>query len=875
MDAFVHLEVQSAFSFLWGAFTPEDLVRETAALGQSAVALTDYGLHGAVRFYKAALEAGIQPIVGARVPIWDGSLVTLLVRDFTAYGNLCRLVSRALGDSMAPRALVGKQDLGRWSKGLICLFGGWGSRLRTLTEQGRRDAGEFCLLELRDVLHDPDMLFVALQNCRGRNSALNGTGREEIHILRDIAETASKLNIPTVAVNGVAFLTHDEYVIHRALVDIQRRHHHRDIHALPGDGFFLASGREMAVRVPFPEALAATERIAELCRGFSMPVGALHPPSIRDPRTASRSLAVLSMKEITKRYQPVPAVYLRRLDVELGIIDRFQLADFFLLVRRVVDFARIKGIRHSVRGSSAGSLVVYLLLGGVDPVEHNLLFERFINDGRGDLPDVDLDFDSERRDEVIAYLMGMFPHSTAMVATIHRFRVRGAVRLAARSLGYSLRDIKRFSTCLPWSLRGHNLMDALENLPELKDAPIQKEDRLIKAALRLVGLPFQCSVHLGGVLIAAGEIADWTPVGLSPKGLPVAQLDKDDAEALGLLKLDLLGLRMHTAIRRSLEVLARTGTDPDLDRVPLDDRKTYALLRSTESIGVFQLESPGQRNLLGRLQPTRFSDLTAEISLFRPGPVEGNMVETYVKRRNDMEPVVIPHPRLIPILRHTYGVILFQEQVLRIVHTFAGLSYGEADAFRRAMTKDRKSKKMLLLKEKFFQGAKAKGHSKELTADIFAQVAAFASYGFCEAHAASFAHITYQSAYLKAHHPQAFYLGLLNAGQVGSYPPSLFLNEARRRGIPVYPPHVNTGGIDYEAEGAGIRVPLGVINGIGPATVRRITAERKRRGAFRDMADLQARISLPGKVMEFLYAAGALDGIPDGTWELVREVCNV
>ncbi|MFC1834491.1 DNA polymerase III subunit alpha [Thermodesulfobacteriota bacterium] len=875
MDKFVHLEVHSAFSFLWGTFTPEDLVREVVSLGQKAVALTDYGLHGAVRFYKAAVAAGVQPIVGVRLSIWDGSIITLLATDFDAYGNLCRLVSIALDDGMAPRVPISKQDLKHRSEGLICLVGGWGSRIPSLLQRKREDAAIFCLRELRDVLHNPERLFVVLQNHDAGGCASGQASQESGRLLAKTVEFASSLDLPVVAANGVVFLMPEDYAVHKTLVGIQRHHHHRDVTALPDAGFYLAPGKEMERRIPYPEAIEATAHIASLCRSFSLPVGELHPPRLQEPERASQELAAVSLREMTQLYKPVPPRYLRQLDEELEVIGKTGLADFFLLVREVVNFARSEGIRHSVRGSAAGSLVVYLLLGGVDPLEHCLLFERFINEGRGDMPDIDVDFDSMRRDEVIHHLMGRLPRQTTMVATIHSFRVRSAVRLAARALGYPLDEIKRLSTCLPWSLRGHDLNAALEKLPELKDTPLLEETKLVHLAARLTGLPCQCSVHLGGVLIAPGEIRDWTPVGVSPKGMPVGQLDKDDAEALGLLKLDLLGLRMHTAIRKSLEILKEKGISLQLERLPLDDRKTYALLRSTEAVGVFQLESPGQRNLLGRLRPRRFRDLIAEISLFRPGPVEGNMVDVFVRRRNREEPVEIPHPELTPILAETYGIILFQEQVLRVVHTFAGLPYAEADAFRRAMTKDRKSKKMIHLKERFIEGAMARGHSKDLTEEVFEQVAAFASYGFCKAHAASFAHITYQSTFLKAHHPQAFYLGLLNAGHVGSYPPRVFLNEARRRGIPIYAPHVNAGGQVYEAEGSGIRVPLVVIHGIGSAMARRVVAERKRRGPFRSRLDFLSRISLPNRIVGALTSAGAQEGLDDNEWQLVQEVGHV
>lgn len=859
MDNFVHLEVQSAFSFLWGAFLPADLVERVAAIGQPAVALTDTGLHGVVQFQKAARAAGVQPVIGARLNIWDGSPITLLVTNSKGYSNLCRLLSIGLGDKMRPNTRLTRQDLANWSKGLVCIAGGWGSLTREFLGRQRLDSARQSLLSIKEVFRDTSRLFVALQN-----HDLPGKGKDGRHgkrLVQMTEELSESLKLSVVATNLVTFLEPEDHILHKTLVGIQTEHHHRDIGPLPNNSFSLISSKEMLERVSNSDAIGNTIRIAEMCKGFSLPLGKLHPPRIQEPAAAAKDLTKLCYREMAEKCRPATLRYMNQLEDELKVIKDMKLSDFFLLVRKVVDFAGKNGIRHSVRGSAAGSLALYLLLGGVDPVANRLLFERFINEGRADMPDIDIDFDSQRRDEVINYLLDLFPKQTAMVCTINSLKARSAVRMTARALGYPLDEIGRLARCLPWSLRGRNLLESLEKLPELQDSPLKKEGKLVRLAARLTGLPFQCSVHLGGVIIAPDHINSWTPVGFSPKGMPVGHLDKDDVEALGLLKLDLLGLRMHTAINKAMEVLRRHCVSLRLERTPLNDPRTYALLRSTESIGVFQVESPGQRNLLGRLQPRRFSDLVAEISLFRPGPVEGNMVDSYVFRRNGEEKVDIPHPDLAPILSETYGIILFQEQVLRVAHVFAGLSYGDADAFRRAMTKDRNSKKMDQLKGKFMEGALKKGHHMELIEKVFEQIAAFASYGFCKAHAASFAHITYQSAYLKAHHPQAFYIGLLNAGHVGSYPASLLLNEARRRGIPIYGPHVNSSGEEYLPDGSGIRVPLTVINNLGDATSRRIIAERKNRGLFTCEADLVMRISLPKRIMGLLRTAGALDAL--------------
>jgi DNA-directed DNA polymerase III PolC len=852
MDDFVHLEVQSAFSFLWGGFTPADLVRRVAELGQAAVALTDDGLYGVVRFCRAAGEAGVRPVIGAKVLLRDGSRLTLLVRDRAGYANLCRLLGENLRESMLQQAYLKLDRLMACGEGLICLAGGWGTPLAEVMAADGPDESRRWLMKLARAFPRPETLFVVLQ----------GQGRpEDVEIQGRLLALAGELGLPVVATAGAVYLNPEDRVVHETLVGIQKNHHHRRIEPLAGDQYYLASGREMAARVLVPEALANTGRIAELCRGFSLPLGRLHPPVLSAPEESARELARVCLKRLARLHCPVPLAYLEQLDRELLCIGRRGMSDFFLLVKDEVEFARRAGIRHSVRGSAAGSLVVYLTLGGVDPVEHGLLFDRFINDGRRDMPDVDLDFDSERRDEVIHHLMDRFPGRTAMVATIQKLKIRSAVRLSARALGYDLLEIKRLSVCLPWSLKGYDLATALEILPELKDTPLRQETRLVEVATRLSRLPFAASVHLGGVIITPDDIHFWTPVGLSPKGFPVGQLDKDDVDILGLLKLDLLGLRMHTALRKAAEILAGQGRPLELENLPLDDSRTYALLQGTESLGVFQVESPGQRALLGRLQPSRFADLVAEISLFRPGPVEGNIVDPFVRRRTGEEPAVYPHPDLRPILEETYGLILFQEQVLRIVHVFAGLSYGEADSFRRVMTKDRYSKDMEMLRQRFVEESVARGRPLDLAEQVFRQVLILAAYGFCKAHAASFAHITYQSAYLKAHYPQAFYLGLLNAGHVGSYPASVILNEARRWGVPIYGPHVNAGGLEYLPEGRGIRVPLVVVNGVGLGLVGRIVGERERGGQYQSREDFLGRVVLPRRLVRTLELAGALDGL--------------
>jgi DNA-directed DNA polymerase III PolC len=708
-------------------------------------------------------------------------------------------------------------------------------------------------LERLKRIFGPDHLFIEIQN--------HGL-QEDQALMKTSARLAKQVDVALVATHDVAFLDKEDFEVHQRLIGIQKTVHHRDIAGVPNDQFYLKTEKEIQSAVPYAEALENAAHIAKRCQ-LTLPIGQMHPPCYPMPEggSADRLLARHCFSSLAAQYQPVTYPAIMSLERELDLVRQKGLSGYFLLVKDVRDFAKARGIRCTVRGSAAGSLVTYLLLGGVDPLEHDLLFERFLNEGRSDMPDVDLDFDSVKRDEVLAYMMEKYAGQAAMVATLPTFRARGAIRQLGRAFGYSYEKINRLTAFLPYHLKSSQIEEAFHTLAELKETPLKEEPELLRVAARISGLPYQLSVHLGGVVIAPEALASWAPVEMSRKGFPVAQYDKDDVEALGLVKLDLLGLRMHTAIQKAIDHLAERGIFLDLRAMSLDDEKTFRLLRTTETVGVFQVESPGQRQLLGRLQPKKFSDIIAEISLFRPGPMKGDMVTPYVQRRNHREPVRYAHPDLAPILRETYGVVLFQEQVLKIAHRIAGFSLAEADQLRRAMTKNRSAAEMERIKASFIQGAIGQGYTQGTAEEIFAMAASFAGYGFCKAHAASFAHITYQSAFLKAHYPFEFYLGLLNAGHVGSYPKSVILNEAKRKGIEVRTPHINDSHEEYTAENGAIRIGLSAINGIGPQFCKRILAEREK-GPYTSIKAFCLRTNLPQEIILRLSLAGAFLGLP-------------
>ncbi|MDY6839033.1 MAG: DNA polymerase III subunit alpha [Thermodesulfobacteriota bacterium] len=850
---FTHLHVHSAFSFLYGTFTPEALVQRAKKRGFDAMALTDKnGLYGAVRFYKAATAEAMKPILGSEITLRDGTSLILLALSFAGYRNLCRILSEAHMNNPRGQPACSQDALTRFSQDLICLTGGKDGRLQRLISKGNLEQACHWLYRLKESF-GPGQLFVEIQH--------HGL-KDDDEVMDASAGLAKKAGLPVVATNDVAFLDKDDFDVHQRLIDIQLTVHHRDVHGVPNEQFYLKSAKEMRAEIPYAEALGNAVRIAKNCK-LTLPINQMHPPyyPVPEGESADSRLTRLCFSALAKTYRPVPYPVLMDLERELDLVRQKGLSGYFLLVKDVRDFARSRRIRCTVRGSAAGSLMTYLLLGGVDPLEHDLLFERFLNEGRSDMPDVDLDFDSMRRDEVITYVMERYADQAAMVATIPTFRARGAIRKLGRAFGYSYDKIDRLTSFLPYYLKSSQIEAASHTLPELKDTPLREEAELLEMAAKISGLPYQLSVHLGGVIIAPEELASWTPLEMSNKGFPVAQYDKDDVEALGLVKLDLLGLRMHTAIQKTLDRLGDRGTFLDLDQIPLDDEKTFRLLRTTETVGVFQVESPGQRQLLGRLQPQKFSDIIAEISLFRPGPMKGDMVTPYVERRRGKKRVRYPHADLEPILKETYGVVLFQEQVLKIAHRIAGFSLAEADLLRRAMTKKRSAAEMEKMKRAFIQGAIRQGHGQKTAEEIFAMVAGFAGYGFCKAHAASFAHITYQSAFLKAHHPLEFYLGLLNAGHVGSYPKGVMVNEAKRRGVEVLRPHINHSDQDYTAEKNSIRIGLLAINGLGPKFAERILREREK-GPFTSIKAFCLRVKLPQEIILRLSFAGAFLGLP-------------
>ncbi len=879
MSEATHLHVRSGFSYGFGVATPEELVGAAKEMGMDALALTDRdGMYGVPRFLKAAEDMGVSPVVGTEISTAAGGHLVLLAESMEGYRSLCRLITEyrtSSEDRRRPRCSLG--TVLRHNEGLVCLTGAvpFGLVPRLLLDEHREEA-QRVLWALREVFEG--RLFVELTD-----DGTAGTRRR----MRRVEGFARENGLPVVATNEVAYVAPVDHRLHEVLVAAAA------LTALPGPGYrptdrlYLRSEERMCkVLADYPEALRNAAAVAERCAGAVGLSGEVHMPAAGPPpgKTAERTLLELVVAGARKRYGgrtgggPTTEEIRARLKRELSCINSLGFAPYFLIAHEAAGIAREKGIPVTGRGSAANSMVAYCLgLTSPEPLSNRLLFERFLHEGREDPPDVDLDFCSKRRDEVRFEMVRRYrEYGVAEAATAQTMSLRGAVRVAARALGHSPREIDELSRHVPTRFRDRNRVyaglsgweEALAE-PAMRDHPLQDTARyrlLLELSAGLVGRIWEAGTHSGGMVFGTAKhhlsgLVPLEPSGM--EGLLRCQYDKDDLEYAGLPKLDLLGIRMHTALHEA-GVLAsrRLGRKVDPYALPREDRGTYALIRTGRNAGMFQLESPGQMNLSRRLGPRRFRDLVAQISLFRPGPVRGDLVTPFVLRRNGREPYSVPLTELEDVLRPTYGVLVFQEQVLAVSHRVAGFTLAEGDAIRRAMTSDRGPGAMDRLREEFVRRAARRGVPEETAEKVFSWMEGFSVYGFSAAHAASFAELSYASAYMKRHFPAEFFCGLLNAQPMGFYSPRTLVNEARREGIGIFPPdvHLSEENFAVEEDGTTIRVGLGYAKHLSKAAIGSILAERRKR-PFASVADLYARTAVEKDGLESLIEGGFLDGI--------------
>jgi error-prone DNA polymerase len=879
-DSFAHLHVRSGFSFGFGVARPEELVEAAATIGMTSLALTDRdGLYGIPRFLEAADKAGILPIVGAEISTAGGHVV-LLAESIQGYRSLCRLITDYRTSSenrRRPVCPLGK--IMEHSEGVICLTGAVPfGLLPRLILAGQREEAIGALHSLSEVFQD--RLYVELTDDE------TATGRRNAE---KVSAFARDSGVPVVATGEVAYVSPADHRLHEVLVAAA------NLTALPGpqyrptDRLHLRSGKEMRrLFESCPDALANVDAVAQRCAGMVKLSGKVHMPvAILPPgKTAGKVLLGLTVAGARRRYVksggPSVEEIRGRLERELSCINSLGFAPYFLIAHEAKEIAKSKGIPVTGRGSAANSVVSYCLgLTRPEPFSNRLLFERFMHEGRKDPPDIDLDFCSVRRDEVRFEMIHRYQRrGVAEAATVQTMSLRGAVRVAARALGHAPREIDELSRHVPTRFSDRNRVyaglsgweEALAE-PAMKRHPLQDTERyrlLLELSARLAGRIKEGGTHSGGMVFGTVEhhLSDLVPLEPSgTEGLLRCQYDKDDLERVGLPKLDLLGLRMHTALHKAgILASARLGCRVDPYDPPLEDKKTYALIRTGRNAGMFQLESPGQMHLSRRLGPRKFGDLVAQISLFRPGPVRGDLVTPYVMRKNGQELYSAIVPELEEVLRHTYGVLVFQEQVLEVANAVAGFSLAEGDLLRRAMTKDRGPGAMREIRREFLRRARERGVPAAKADEVFSWMEGFSVYGFSAAHGASFAELAYASAYMRCHYPAEFFCGLLDSQPMGFYSPRILLNEARRIGLRVLPPDIHLSGENFtvEEDGAALRIGLRYCKGLSERAISSIVAERGRR-PFASVADLYRRTAVERDSLRNLIKGSFLDSLEGGS----------
>ncbi len=869
---YAELRCASAFSFLDGASLPEDLVARAAELGLPAVALVDRnGVYGAPRFWKAARQAGLKALVGAEVTLVEARRLTLLAGDRTGYRNLCKLLTAGALDKPKGEACVRWEQVREHAAGLHVLTGGDEGPIAAAIEGGDLERAHARMRRLVDAF--PGRVHVEIQR-HGR--------RAEERRNRVLVELAQRLRLPLVATHGVRFARPCDKPLFDVLTSIRE---HTTLDAAgsllaPNRERHLKSAAEMARLFPdHPEALIQAWELSERLAFTLDDLGYRFPEfPLPADETPSSYLRGITWNAARSRFRPLTARAQAQIERELSLIEKLDLAGYFLIVWDLVEFCRRERILCQGRGSAANSAVCYALgITAIDPVKMDLLFERFLSEERGEWPDIDLDLPSgDQREKVIQYVYRRYGTTVggsgpslgaAMTANVITYRDRSAAREVAKALGFSATQVDKLAKQLgSWRYdleRGDT--KAFEN--EMRAAGFDPEERRIQLFgehwLAIQNLPRHLGQHSGGMVIAAGRLDEVVP--LEPaamEGRVVVQWDKDDCADLGIIKIDLLGLGMLNALEQVIPIVrTKERAHLDLAHLPPDDPEVYAMLRAADTVGVFQVESRAQMASLPRNAPTRFYDLVIQVAIIRPGPITGGMVHPFFERRLGRERVTYFHPSLEPILKRTLGVPIFQEQLLRMAMTVAGFTGGEAEELRRAMGFKRSVERMQTIERKLRDGMAARGITGETQDQIVQSITSFALYGFPESHAASFALIAYASAYLKRHHPTAFLIGLLNAWPMGFYHPATLVQDAQRHGVTVLPIDVNASAVECVWEGdreGACRLGLRYVEGLRRAAAETIVCARESGGAFRNADDLARRTGLRGDELERLATVGAL-----------------
>ncbi len=845
---FCHLHLHSQYSMLESTISIQELAHTAFRMGFKSIALTDrYVMHGAVEFYRKAKEKGIKPVIGCQICVSSGhryfSLILLCVNE-TGYRNLCRIVSAS---HLQKHAAVPSVEAGFLKKNcsrLIALSPARQGHISYLLAKGRNTDAQRVLEGYRQVFGSRFYMEViryppktASQGC----------------LSESIINFGQKNGVQLAAANDVHFTSPKDYEDYRNLYRLKSMASRTDpcLEPVVNNQHYLKSAREMEnLFKDIPSALSNSALIGEKCN-LELKLGSLSIPHFKVPSCSTQQeyLEKLCYRGLKKRYgRPLPGLC-SRLKKELEVIAAMGYCGYFLVVWDIARFARTNHIPICGKGSAAGSMVSYVLgISDVDPVKNNLYFERFLNPERKHPPDIDMDIANNRREHILEYLESRYGgRNVGRVCTFVSIKPRSAVREASRMLNYSkmetdrLLDMAKYEKISPKSIYGD----------------------ILSLSSRISGKIRHICTHPSAVIVSDSSLEQRIPLMLSEQGKLMSQYDMESVEALGILKIDLINSLSLTLMEDTAERLNQRGISLDLKRIRKDDPKVFSMMEQGKTLGVFQLESTGIRNLMRKIKPSSIEDITLLISLYRPGPQQSGMVGRFIERKLGRQKASYLHPHLKPVLEETYGVILYQEQVIRIARSIAGYSYSEADLLRKAMT-NRSRQEMGLHKQRFLKGSAKRGYSLETAEEIFRHISKFASYGFLKAHAASYAGLSYAICYLKAHFPADFLSVLLTHGS-GYYPAAQYIQEARRMGISVKAPCINLNGLKFAADkqGKSIRIPLVQVKGVGPVLAGRILKERKIRGSFKNFTQFYHRCFLKSGIsraaVENLIKAGAFN----------------
>lgn len=868
---FVHLHVHSPYSFLDGASQMETLVETAARLGMTAMAVTDHNnLCAAVKFNSLAQAYGIQPITGSEITLENGHHLVLLAKNPAGYKNLCRILTESLLSSPRLAPKISCTVLNKYSSGLFALSGcRKGEIPHSILTGDYRQAMESVKRYISIFGRDSFCLELQGERLPG-NSRLNNF----------LIELSKKTGVKCVITNNVHYACKEHFPVHDILTCVRTNTKLDEVHPerrLNAENY-LKSGEEMLqMGTQYLEAMENTLKVAAECCPVFTKGTQMFPrfivPDGESPAALLRRLTYLGAKS---KYRRLDNKVSSRLEHELKIIIDMGYADYFLMVWDIANYARNNKIRFAGRGSAADSAVAYCLhITEVDSIARGLLFERFLNPERAQCPDIDLDIDSRFRDKVASYVQNKYGEEyTAHVCTYNTFKARSAWRDLGKALGFPPEELDSIAKILPYTHADY-IRQAAQDLPELKKSPIlsPRYRQLLDLCEQVAGFPRFIGTHLGGVVVSSMPLADVAPMQPAAKGVNIIQLDKEFVEDAGLIKLDLISLRTMSAIEDTVQGIKLQYPDFDYDRIPMDDKRTFQLLGSGETYGVFQLESPAQRALQSKLGACTIEDVIASVALIRPGPLKGNMVEPYLARRHGKEPVTYLHEKLKPILEKTYGVVLFQEQVIEIATVIAGFTPGEADRLRRVMTHARSQKEMEAIGREFINKAELQGISPKVAETIYSYIQGYASYGFCEAHAAAFGTTAYKTAYLLAHYPAQYIAALLSHQPMGYYPANTLCQVAMHQGISILLPDINKSSADFQASGNKILISLKQVHGMSRETLSAILKARLQ-GKFLSFQDFCRRVKTEKDILHNLILCGSFDSLHPNRRQLIWQAAH-